>query len=160
MKNSTNLENKSNQKLLKEIEAENISRELASREFKEYIGYTFPQYEWSWHLEDLAWLLQAFVTGENNKITEAYQIFDVNQYDVLCLNFPPRQGKSEEATIRLPTWYLGKFPEKEVISVSYNSDLAIEFGTKARNLIDSDEFRNVFDIRLSEDTRAKNRSLS
>ena len=44
-----------------------------------------------------------------------------------------------------------------MISVSYNSDLAIEFGTKARNLIDSDEFRNVFDIRLSEDTRAKNR---
>ena len=157
MKNSISSENKLNQKLLKEIDLEDANRELAEREFQEYITYTFPRYEWSWHLKDLSWLLQGFVSGQDNAVTEEYGIKEINKFDVLCLDLPPRHGKSEQATIRLPTWYLGKYPEKEVISASYSSDLAIEFGTKARDLMNSDEYKNVFDIRLSQDTKAKDR---
>lgn len=155
MKNSTNSENKSQKKLLAEIEIEEINRELAKREFKEFITYTKPNYDWSWHLEELAWLVQGFITGESNDIVRELGIEDISAFDVLLLDFPPRHGKSEQLSIRLPAWYLGNFPEKEIITASYSGDLASTFGSKARDLMNSSDYKNIFDVRLREDTRAK-----
>lgn len=68
---------------------------------------------------------------------------------------PPRHGKSELASIRLPSWFLGRQPHKQFLSVSATEGLASDFGRAVRNTINSPEYRAVFDTRLSEDSQAK-----
>lgn len=70
---------------------------------------------------------------------------------------PPRHGKSRQATIDFPAWLLGAQPEKEVITASYSSDLALDFGTQTRELVNGDAYKAIFDTRLKEDERAKGR---
>lgn len=73
---------------------------------------------------------------------------------LLC---PPRHGKSELASRRLPAYILGRQPEKEFISVSASADLATDFGRDVRNLINSPEYKCIFNTALSEDSQAKNK---
>ncbi|WP_245259215.1 phage terminase large subunit [Afipia clevelandensis] len=68
---------------------------------------------------------------------------------------PPRHGKSELASKRLPAWYLGRQPHKQFLSVSATEGLAADFGRDVRNIIGSAEYRAVFDTRLAEDSQAK-----
>ena len=68
---------------------------------------------------------------------------------------PPRHGKSELASIRLPAYFLGRQPHKQFLSVSATEGLASDFGRAVRNTIDSPEYRAVFDTRLAEDSQAK-----
>ena len=70
---------------------------------------------------------------------------------------PPRHGKSELASRRFPSWYLGKNPNKQIIAASYNSDLASDFGREVRDIVKSPEYNNLFDVKLAEDSRAVNR---
>jgi predicted phage terminase large subunit-like protein len=68
---------------------------------------------------------------------------------------PPRHGKSELASIRMPAWYLGRQPHKQFLSVSATDALASDFGRMVRNTIDSQEYRTIFDTTLAEDSQAK-----
>lgn len=71
---------------------------------------------------------------------------------------PPRHGKSEVASVRFPAWFLGKNPKKSIIAASYNSEFAQGFGRQVRNIVSSQEFKNVFgDVELAEDSTAKSR---
>ena len=70
---------------------------------------------------------------------------------------PPRHGKSELASRRFPAWYLGRYPSEQIIAASYNSDLANDFGREVRNIVNSPDYRNVFDVELSQDSKAANR---
>lgn len=73
------------------------------------------------------------------------------------IEMPPRHGKSELSSIRFPAWFMGRNPSRSIISASYNSDLASDFGRNVRNLIATPEFGNVFDVRLAQDSAAANR---
>lgn len=68
---------------------------------------------------------------------------------------PPRHGKSELASKRLPAWFLGRQPHKQFISVSATAELAADFGREVRNIINSPEYRAIFDTTLAEDSQAK-----
>jgi hypothetical protein len=68
---------------------------------------------------------------------------------------PPRHGKSELASIRLPAWFLGRQPHKQFLSVSATEGLASDFGRAVRNTINSAEYRAIFDTTLAEDSQAK-----
>lgn len=71
---------------------------------------------------------------------------------------PPRHGKSEKASKRFPSWYLGRNPKRQIIAASYNSDLASDFGREVRNIMASPEFGDVFgSVRLRQDSRAADR---
>lgn len=70
---------------------------------------------------------------------------------------PPRHGKSELASRRFPSWYLGRNPNKQIIAASYNSDLASDFGREVRDIVKSPEYHNLFSVSLAEDSRAVNR---
>jgi predicted phage terminase large subunit-like protein len=48
---------------------------------------------------------------------------------------PPQHGKSQSITETLPSWYLGKWPERRVIEVSYNETFAQRFGRRNRDKI-------------------------
>ena len=49
---------------------------------------------------------------------------------------PPRHGKSEYVSKYLPSWFLGKNPDKRVILTSYEASFAASWGRKSRNLLE------------------------
>lgn len=66
--------------------------------------------------------------------------------------------KSEFASYLLPSWYLGLFPEKKVIQASNTGELAVGFGRKVRNLVDSDPYKDIFPgTELRADSKAAGR---
>ncbi len=74
----------------------------------------------------------------------------------LMVFMPPGSAKSTYASVRFPVYYLGRLGKKSIICSSYGGDLATSFGRKVRNLVDTQECRNVFpDLALTEDSRAK-----
>jgi len=104
---------------------------------------TDPQYDPNWHHEEIAKELEHIARNGDSK------------YKILILMVPPRHGKSRQASIDFPAWYLGQNPNGEIINASYSSELAQDFGTKTRTLIQSEEYQRIFDTRLKEDERAK-----
>ena len=53
--------------------------------------------------------------------------------DILLLSVPPRHGKSYTVTETLPSWYLGKYPDREVIIASYEGTFAESFSRRNRD---------------------------
>lgn len=53
----------------------------------------------------------------------------------LIVTMPPRMGKSELISRYLPAWYLGTFPDRQVILVSFGKELAEGHGEAARELL-------------------------
>ena len=76
----------------------------------------------------------------------------------LIINMPPRHTKSEFASYLLPSWFLGKFPNKKIIQTSNTAELAVGFGRKVRNLVDGDRYAKVFpNVALRHDSKAAGR---
>lgn len=69
---------------------------------------------------------------------------------------PPGSAKSTYSSVRYPTYYLGKFPDKDIIQASNTAELAARFGRKARNIIDSKRYQKLFPVKLAKDSQAKN----
>jgi len=59
-------------------------------------------------------------------------------YDILILNLPPGFGKSYTASV-FATWIYGKNTKNQVIEVSYNQSLSIQFSKTVRDLIQDEE---------------------
>jgi predicted phage terminase large subunit-like protein len=78
--------------------------------------------------------------------------------DRVCVNIPPRHGKSQLVSIYFPAWFLGKFPNKKVMMVSHTTDLAVDFGRKVRNIVDSDAYKQIFPtVTLAADSKSAGR---
>ena len=78
--------------------------------------------------------------------------------DRVCVNIPPRHGKSQLVSIYFPAWFLGKFPNKKVMMVSHTTDLAVDFGRKVRNIVDSDAYKQIFPtVNLAADSKSAGR---
>ena len=76
----------------------------------------------------------------------------------LIINMPPRHTKSEFASFMLPAWFLGKFPNKKIIQCSNTAELAVGFGRKVRNLVDSEAYGRIFpNVALRSDSKAAGR---
>ena len=76
----------------------------------------------------------------------------------LIINMPPRHTKSEFASYLLPAWFLGKYPNKKIIQTSHTAELAVGFGRKVRNLVDTDAYHKIFpDLVLQADSKAAGR---
>ena len=118
-----------------------IIAEKARRRLLSYAIAVNPRYRASWHHRVIAEKLEAVERGEIKR---------------LIIAVPPRHGKSEEASVIFPSWYKGRNPGKNVISASYGSELAVDFGAKCRDIVSSPEFRDIFpNVRLSDNTSAK-----
>ena len=80
------------------------------------------------------------------------------QKDRICVNIPPRHGKSQLVSIYFPAWFLGRYPDKKVLMVSHTTDLAVDFGRKVRNLIDNVEYKAIFPtVSLATDNKSAGR---
>src|SRR6516165_5035661 len=93
----------------------------------------------------------------HRQIAEHLERVERGEIDRLMLLVPPRHGKSELASRRFPAWYLGRHPEQQFISASASVTLAEDFGRDVRNLMKSEEYGQVFDVQLAEDSQARGR---
>jgi len=62
----------------------------------------------------------------------------------LIINIPPRYSKTELAVVNFMAWCLGKVPDAEFIHTSYSGRLAGNNAWQARELVGSNEYREVF----------------
>ena len=62
----------------------------------------------------------------------------------VIINIAPRMGKSEFSSYLFPAYFLGKYPEKKIIMATHTAGLSEDFGRRVRNLIDSEDYHDVF----------------
>lgn len=100
-----------------------------------------------------------FIGGRHHAImANAFERVARGELKRLIINMPPRHTKSEFASYLLPAWFLGQFPQKKVIQCSHTAELAVGFGRKVRNLVDTDSYKNIFpNLALSTDSKAAGR---
>lgn len=100
----------------------------------------------------------SFISGKHHQImAEAFERVANGELKRLIINMPPRHTKSEFASYLLPSWFLGKYPEKKIIQTAHTAELAVGFGRKVRNLVQSDQYGKVFQTKLSSDSKAAGR---
>lgn len=88
-------------------------------------------------------------------ICEQLERVERGEIDRLMLMIPPRHGKSELASKRFPPWLLGRKPADQIIAVCATADFASDFGRDVRNIMNSAEYKALFDTRLAEDSQSK-----
>ena len=118
-------------------------RELSQEKFIKFVEKVWP----------------TFISGRHHKImAAAFERVAKGELKRLIINMPPRHTKSEFASYLLPAWFLGKFPHKKVIQTSHTAELAVGFGRKVRNLVDSEVYKSTFpDLNLQADSKAAGR---
>ena len=96
-----------------------------------------------------------FIEGKHHqKIAEKFNDIANGKIKRLIINMPPRHTKSEFASFLLPAWMVGRKPDLKIIQTTHTTELAIRFGRKAKTLIDSPEYQQIFKTRLREDSQA------
>jgi len=100
-----------------------------------------------------------FISGRHHKImAQAFERVARGECKRLIINMPPRHTKSEFASYLLPAWFLGKYPNKKIIQSSNTGELAVGFGRKVRNLVDTEVYREIFpELTLQQDSKAAGR---
>lgn len=112
------------------------SAALARREFKDFVQYTKPDYQFNWHHISICDKLNEFSRGSIKK---------------LMIFVPPQHGKSELATRRYPAFQLGVKPTSKIAICSYSDTLAKSFNRDIQRIIDDTSYHEVFpDTYLNE----------
>ena len=118
-------------------------QEGARRDFMKFVEKVWPTFIGGAHHKRMARAFERVARGELKR---------------LIINMPPRHTKSEFASYLLPAWFLGNYPHKKVIQTSHTAELAVGFGRKVRNLVDSENYKGVFpDLGLQADSKAAGR---
>ena len=69
---------------------------------------------------------------------------------------PPRHSKSEMASYLMPSWFLGRNPKFKIIQATMNTELAVRFGRKVRDLIADPVYTEIFpETDLKQDSQVK-----
>ena len=132
-------------------EIDRLVEELTARRYKqliyddllEFCKHMQPDYKVGKHHRILGDMLMSIERGEKDRI---------------CVNIPPRHGKSQLVSIMFPAWFLGRNPNKKVMMVSHTTDLAVDFGRKVRNLIATNEYKAIFPtVSLAVDSKSAGR---
>ena len=120
-----------------------LTRRRARENLIEFTKATKSDYQVNWHHELVASYLDRFVSGDIKRLM-IYQ--------------PPRTGKSELVSRRLPAYIFGKIPDASIISCSYSADLASRMNRDVQRIISTKEYAALFpDTRLNQ-TNVRNSS--
>jgi len=118
-------------------------REEKQKDFMSFVKYVWPDFIEGAHHKIYAEKLQAVADGKIKR---------------LIINMPPRHTKSEFASYLFPTWLMGRDPTKKIIQATHTAELAVGFGRKVKNLIENEDFRDIFpDVKLAVDAKASGR---
>lgn len=76
----------------------------------------------------------------------------------LIISCPPRHGKSELAQKTFVPWVMGRNPHWHMITSTYNSDFAGDFGRAVRDILQDPRYYNVFpEVALKDGAQSVNR---
>ena len=106
-----------------------VRMESAASNFRDFIKETMPSYDFNWHHEVLIERLNKLPYQKDQRI---------------MVSMPPRHGKSEIVSRRLPAFYLGARPDREIISCSYSLGLASLLNRDVQGIMDSDVYQDIF----------------
>ena len=131
-----------------------LLEELEKREFQEKSTSTFMNFVQSIWTE--------FINGDHHvKMAKAFDDIAEGKLKRLIINMPPRHTKSEFASHLFPAYLLGKNPKLKIIEATHTADLAINFGRKVRDLIDREDYRDLFpETELKADSRSAGKWLT
>lgn len=114
-----------------------LRRREARRSLLAFTCATKPDYTPSWHHRVIAAALDDVVEGRCRR---------------LLVLVPPRHGKSELVSVRLPAYYLGRYPDRRVLAASYGTDLARSLSRQARAVVGGQAYRVLFpSVRLADE---------
>src|SRR6056300_646413 len=128
---------------LKEAEVKLKVREEAQDKFMPFVHHVY----------------DGFIVGRHHKIiSEKLERIASGELKRLIVNMPPRHSKSEFASYLMPSWFLGRNPKLKIIQATMNTELAVRFGRKVRDLIADPVYHEIFpDTDLKQDSQAAGR---
>jgi predicted phage terminase large subunit-like protein len=106
-----------------------IQRQLATKELMAFTKWTNPLYKDAWHHRLVAKYIDYLIDGSINR---------------LMVTMPPRGGKTELSSVRLPAYYLGKFPDNQILACSYSADLANTNSRAVQSVIPTPKYAELF----------------
>ncbi len=119
------------------------TREKAQEDFMQYVQHVYDGFIVGRHHRIIAEKLERIASGDLKR---------------LIVNMPPRHSKSEFASYLMPSWFLGRNPKLKIIQATMNTELAVRFGRKVRDLIADPIYRDIFpDTDLKQDSQAAGR---
>lgn len=128
--------------LLEELdERENrVSKRKAQTSLLGFAHHIYPGFKEGPHHRIIAQVFEDVLAGKKHRV---------------IINIAPRFGKSETASYLFPAYFLGKFPDKKIIMATHTAGLSEDYGRRVRNLIQSDEYKELFpNTRVAEDAKA------
>lgn len=78
-----------------------------------------------------------------------------NDDEVLLLHAPPGSAKSTFLSVLLPPWFLSNYPGKNVLAATHNTEFAMRWGRRVRNIVRDDG--SLLGIKLDEKNAAVDR---
>ena len=118
-------------------------KEKAHKDFIEYVKHVWDD----------------FIEGEHHRLfAEKLERVAQGKCKRLIVNMPPRHTKSEFASVFFPSWIMGLNPDMKIMQTTHTAELSARFGRKVRNLMDTDEYKQIFDkVSLSADSKSAGR---
>jgi len=112
-------------------------------DFLKYVRKVWPEFIAGAHHKMIAKKFEDIANGKNKR---------------LIINMPPRHTKSEFASYLFPSWVIGRAPKTKIIQTTHTAELAVNFGRKVRNLLDTGEYTSIFEgVSLQADSKAAGR---
>ena len=101
----------------------------------------------------------SFIEGAHHRIMcEQFNKIAKGELKRVIINMAPRHSKSEMSSYMLPSWLLGIRPDLKIIQATHTGELAVRFGRKVRDLVDTREYKEIFpNVSLRADSKAAGR---
>ena len=118
-------------------------QEKARSDFLSFARYVWPE---------------AIFGAHHAKMANAFDRIANGTLKRLIINMPPRHTKSEFASYLLPAFIMGKNAQTKIIEATHTAELAVRFGRKVRDLMDSEPYKELFPrVVLKADSKAAGR---
>jgi predicted phage terminase large subunit-like protein len=102
--------------------------------------------------------LDVVPAAHHRLICEAIDGLLADEYDDLIINTPPGAAKSTYTSLALSGYFLGRFPNENVILATHTAELAERWSRQVRDVVSSPEHQRVFPgSTLSKDSTAVGR---
>ena len=112
-----------------EEQTRRLSLKKAQGSMTAFARHIYPGFKEGPHHRKLASIFKDVIEGKKKRV---------------IINIAPRMGKSEFSSYLFPAWFLGQYPDKKIIMATHTAGLSEDFGRRVRNLIDSEEYKEVF----------------
>jgi len=112
-----------------EVRERRVTLQAAQSNMLGFANAVYPGFKVGPHHRKLAKIFTDVIEGRKKRV---------------IINIAPRMGKSEFSSYLFPAYFLGKYPEKKIIMATHTAGLSEDFGRRVRNLIDSEDYHDVF----------------